>query len=146
MKNRNSFTEFVIVFFIITACITILEGILGVLFMPDMRFGYEAFFSPPLFGFLSALSGLVTKSSKELTMKQVLFREFLQLVLIEIMVFGLNYLCGTTFDMKLNMTLAISIALVFVVVYFVIWLNDQRSAKLFNEQLKAFQKEMQNNR
>ena len=96
------------------------------------------------FGFLSTLTGLVTKSSKELSIKQVLFQEFLQLLLIEIMVFGINYLFGfgTAFDAILNVTLTIVIALVFIVVYLVMWLNDQRSAKLFNEKLKAFQEEM----
>lgn len=142
MQTKSSLTELIIVFFIVTACITILEGILGLIFMPDMRFGFDAFLSPPLFGFLSTLTGLVTKSSKELSIKQVLFREFLQLLLIEIIVFGINYLSGTTFEAKLNVALAIAIALVFVVVYLVMWLNDQRSAKLFNEKLKAFQEEM----
>lgn len=143
MRNKIFFSEFLIVFFIVTACVTMLEGILGTIFMPDLRFGFEAFFSPPLFGFLSALSGLVTKSSKELSIRQVLFREFLQLLLIEVMVFGINDLAGTTFDAKLSITLAIAIALIFVVVYFVIWLNDQRSARLFNEKLRAFQEEME---
>lgn len=144
MRNRNTLTDFVIDFFIITACITILEGVLGTMFMPDMRFGFEAFFSPPLFGFLSAASGLITQSSRELSVRQIRFREFLQLLLIEIMVFGINHLAGNTYELKLNIALALAIAIVFIVVYFIIWMNDRRSAKLFNERLKAFQEEMEN--
>lgn len=37
--------------------------------------------------------------------------------------------------------IACSIAIIFVLVYVVMWLNDQRSAMLFNEKLKEFQKE-----
>ena len=139
MKNRGLWIEFVLVFFIVTACITMLSGFLGMVFMPDVRFGYEAFLSPPIFGFLSALSGLVTKSGKELSMSQMLFREFLQLLLIEVMVFGVNFVFGTTFDWKLSVTLAVGIAVIFVLVYVVLWLNDQRSAAAFNAKLVEFQ-------
>lgn len=142
MKTKNSVTEFILAFFIITGCINILEGTLGMLFLPDMRFGFDAFFSPPLFGFFTALSGIVTKSHRELSVAQIRFREFLQLIIIEIMVFGLNALSGNTFEPKLNIALAFAIAVVFVIVYFVIWLNDRQSARLFNEKLKEFQKEM----
>lgn len=139
MKNRGLWIEFVLVFFIVTACITILSGFLGMAFMPDVRFGYEAFLSPPIFGFLSALSGLVTKSRKELSVAQMLFREFLQLLLIEVMVFGLNYAFGTTFEWELSVTLAVGIAVIFVLVYAILWLNDHRSAVAFNAKLVEFQ-------
>ena len=105
-----------------------------------MRFGYEAFLTPPLFGFLSALTGLVTKSRKELSVKQTLFREFLQLLLIEAMVFGANYFWGAGFEWELSVTLAICIAVIFVLVYVVLWLNNRNSAKAFNKKLVEFQK------
>lgn len=132
--------QFMLVFFIVTACVTILSGILGMVFMPDVRFGYEAFLSPPIFGFLSALSGVVTMSRKELSVGQMLFREFLQLLLIETMVFGVNYVFGTTFTWELNITLALSIAVIFILVYVILWLNDRRSAMAFNAKLVEFQK------
>ena len=143
MKSKEFLIEILMTFFVVTACITMLGGFLGMFFQPDIKFGYEAFLSPPLFGFLSALSGLVTKSRKELTIKQMLFREFLQLLLIEAMVFGANYVAGTTFEPELSITLACSIAVIFVLVYVVMWLNDQRSAMLFNEKLKEFQKDVE---
>lgn len=140
MKDKGMLIQFLLVFFIVTACITILNGLLGMIFLPEMRFGYEAFLSPPIFGFLSALSGLVTKSKKELSVKQMLFREFLQLLLIEIMVFGANYMFGICFEWELSVTLAIGIAVIFVLVYVVLWLNDRSSAKAFNAKLVEFQK------
>lgn len=140
MKSKESGIQFILVFLIVTGCITILSGVLGTIFLPDMRFGYEAFLSPPIFGFLSALSGVVTKSRKELSMRQMLFREFLQLLLIEIMVFGVNYVFGTTFTWELNITLALSIAVIYILVYVILWLNDRRSAMIFNAKLVEFQK------
>ena len=99
----------------------------------------RGFFSPPLFGFLSVLLGGVTKSKKELSVRQILFRRAIHLLLIEGMVFGLNYLSDHTFEPVVTWTLAISIAFIFVAVYVIMWLNDQRSAALFNEKLKLYQ-------
>ena len=74
MHNKNNLTDFILSFCIITACITLVNGILGCIFMPDIRFGYEAFFSPPLFGLLTALTGIITKSRRELSTGQTLSR------------------------------------------------------------------------
>lgn len=93
MKTKNTFTEYLMIFLIITGCITIIEA--------------------------------------------------LQLCLIEIMVFGLNYWSGTIFSVGLNVTLAIGIALIYVLVTAIMWRNDKKSAREFNEKLKAFQEEME---
>lgn len=140
MKNEPKLSDLMMAFFICTACITILEGIMGMLFFPDVKLGYNAFFSPPLFGFLSVLCGAVTWSKKELSVKQILFRRVLQLILIEVMIFGLNFWAGNVFEPVVAVTLAFSIALVFITVYVVLWINDQRSATAFNKKLKEYQR------
>ncbi len=140
MRIKNGMAEFLTAFFICTTCITFLEGIIGMLFFPEEKFGYEAFFSPPLFAFFSILFGLVVKSKKELSVKQVIFRRFLHLLMIEALVLGLNYMAGRKYTPIALFTLVFSIAFVFVSVYFFIWLNDRRSAALFNEKLKQYQR------
>ncbi|MGN0377586.1 MAG: hypothetical protein ACI4ED_08125 [Suilimivivens sp.] len=139
MKIKKNFSEFMMTFFVCTTCITILEGTLGMIFFPQERLPYGAFFSPPLFGFFSVLFGLVTKSKRELSIKQILFRRGIHLLLIEGMVFGLNYYAGMIFEPLVAFVLALSIAFIFVAVYVIMWLNDQRSAALFNEKLKLYQ-------
>lgn len=139
MNHKSRFSEFLMSFCVCTTCITILEGILGILFFPEQELGYEAFFSPPLFGFISVLFGIVTWSKKELSMKQILLRRVLHLLLIEGMVFGLNYAAGNVFPAAVNAILAIGIAVVFVMVYVILWINDRKSARLFNQKLKEFQ-------
>lgn len=140
MKNRHIFTEFIIVFCVITTAIIILETILGTVYLPNVTFGFEGYISPVLFGFLSAVITFIGKSSRELSVKEVIFREGIQLFLIEAMVFGVNYLAGNVFAKELNIALAISIALIYVIVYLILWLNDRRSAMIFNEELKKYQK------
>lgn len=139
MKHREGLWEFVIAFLVCTACITVLEGVMGMLFFPEEKIGYDAFFSPPVFGFFSVLFGGVTKSKKELGVRQVLFRRLLHLFMIEAMVFGINYASGNIFSPLASSVLALAVAIVFVTVYGVIWMNDLRSAALFNEKLKVYQ-------
>ena len=107
---KSKLVDMMMSFSICTACITILEGIIGMIFFPQLTFGYEAFFSPPLFGFLSVLFSIVNYSKKELSIRQVLFRRFLHLLLIEGLVLGLNYRTGALSDFLFSFVLAASVA------------------------------------
>lgn len=115
---------------------------MGVLFYPEERLDYGAFFSPPVFACVSVLFGIVTWSKKELSMRQILVRRVFHLLLIEGMIFGLNYAAGTVFPINVSVVLALGIAIVFVAVYVILWLNDKKSARLFNEKLKEYQAEV----
>lgn len=137
--KKEFWIESMMAFFVCTACICILEGIMGVIFMPDLQLDYGAFFSPPLFGLLSVVFGLITESKKELSVRQVLVRRGIHLALIEGMVFGINYLTGNIFEPVVAVVLALAIAVVFVMVYVVLYVNDSRNAKVFNEKLKEYQ-------
>ena len=139
MKKNDMLTEWLMAFFVCTACITILEGILGMIFFPNERLGYEAFFSPPLFGLFSVIFSLVTYSKKELSIRQVLFRRCLHLLMIEGLVFALNYASGLIFEPLFALALGVSVAIVFISVYTALWFIDRRSAMLFNQQLKVYQ-------
>lgn len=139
MKYKSKLSEMLIAFFVCTACITILQGALGMLFFPKEQLGYDAFLTPPIFGAISILFGVVTWSKKELSVKQVLVRRGIHLLLIEGMVFGLNYLVGNIFPLKESVVLAVGIAAVFVAVYVILWINDKRSADSFNQKLKEYQ-------
>lgn len=139
MKSKEKVIEMFMTFFIVTACVTILEGILGGIFMPEVQLDYSAFFSPPLFGFFSSILSFVTYSSKELTIKQMLIRQVIHLLLIELLVFGLNAATGNLFEIKTCVALALSVAVVYVVVCVVLWINDQKSASEFNQRLREYQ-------
>lgn len=140
--GKELLMELLMAFFVCTSCICILEGILGMFLMPEVKFGYEAFFSPPVFGFFSILFSVVTKSRHELSIKEILLRRLLHLLLIEGLVFGLNYLSGVVYDPFESVMLALSIAVVFVTVYVVMYMNDSRSAARFNEELRRYQERL----
>lgn len=142
MNRQSKLSEMMMAFFVSTACITILEGTMGMLFFPDEKLTYHAFFAPPIMGLCSVLFGFVTWSKKELTIKETLLRRGIHLLLIECLVFGLNYVEGIIFPFKVAISLTLGIAVVFVAVYVVLWVNDSRSAKRFNKKLREYQKKV----
>lgn len=144
-KMENVPTSLLLIFFIVTACVTTAQGIIGTLLWPEARFGFEAFLFPPLFGILSVLSNVVLISKKELSMGQMAFRMFLQLLVIEVMVFAVNIMAGSfkNYTPAICILLAIAVAGIYGVVHVMIWLNDRREAKAFNERLRRFQEEIQ---
>ncbi len=141
MREKSKLTEMLMAFFICTTCITILEGFLGMLFFKDLPLNYQAFFSPPLFGLISVLFGVVNISKKELTIKQMIGRRAIHLLLIEVMVLGTNYRAGNSYTPLITIAIAIGIAVIFVLVHVVLWISDTRSANKFNEKLKEFQRD-----
>lgn len=78
-------------------------------------------------------------------MGQMAFRMFLQLLVIEVMVFSVNILAGSSenYTPAICILLAGAVAGIYGVVHVIMWLNDRRAAKAFNERLRRFQEEMQ---
>lgn len=72
-------------------------------------------------------------------MRQVLIRRVIHLLLIEGMFFGLNYLAGVIFPPVVCITLALGIAIVFVMVYVITWMNESKRAADFKQKLKEYQ-------
>lgn len=142
---QNTPISLLLIFFIVTACVTTAQGIVGTLLWPEARFGFDAFLFPPLFGILAVLSNVVLISKKELSMGQMAFRMFLQLVVIEGMVFAVNIMAGSfkNYTPAICILLAIAVAGIYGVVHVMMWLNDRHAAKVFNERLRRFQEEIQ---
>ena len=140
-KNRGFLARLPVSVCVITTGITLLEGVLGSLFLPEQRLPFTAFLVPPVFGLLTALTGLVVESRRELTKRQMLFRMAMQLVLIETMIFGVNHLTGRFYSLKISAAMALGILAVFVFVYLMMWFNESRTASAFNRKLARWQRD-----
>lgn len=139
MKSGNIFTRYLIAFCVITTALCVMEGILGALLLPDMSLQFKHYLVPPAFGLLTSLTGLVMESRKELSVRQMLARMAIQLLLIEGIVFGVNIAIGNRFSPLMALVVAFENAVIFVFVYFVMWLNEHRIANAFNSRLSAWQ-------
>ncbi len=126
-------------FFIVVTLVTLAMAILGLTFEPDRTFGYEAYFFPLFYSALSMLPSIVMYSKKELTIRQMFFRELLQLSLIELLLLGLMFIAGYR-EFRLLISQAIAILLISLAVKGISWLLDVKKARELNKELEEYQR------
>ena len=116
--------------------------VLGTRFIPDERFGYEAFGTPLLYAAWGTLSNIVMYAKKELTLKQFLVRKTIQLVLVEIIVITVAIPSQIIESGRLEVvvSLAIGILLVYIFTHLIEWFQNYTMAKRMTEELLVFQK------
>ena len=132
-----------VVFFVAVACICAAMAVLGMLFEPDARFGYEGFLSPLLFGAATMLPVLVGYSRRELSIREVLARKAVQLALIEFIVLLMVYSTGSLAGVFAPLSLALSVLMVYVTVHLILWASDRSTAKALNKAIQKMQRDIQ---
>lgn len=139
MRLNEFLRKLLMRYFIIVTAVTLLMGIIGLQYEPHVKFGYEAFFSPLLFGLMGVIPSFVTYSKKELTLKQMKARKILQLLVLEVIILSFGNIMNI---MKPDMlgSMALSIFIIFVGVHIIEWMIDQKKAQELTLDLKAFQK------
>jgi len=129
-------------FFIIVTLVNIVIFACGFILAPDEKLDYTAFIVPVIDGVLGVIPGLVMYSKRELTVKQMIFRNIIQLISIEliILVFSFGVSGFSNVDVPSLLAIIISVALVFIGVEIIMYLFDFKAAKRMTDDLKAFQK------
>lgn len=131
-------------FFVSVTCICAAMALIGMVFEPDTRFGYEAFLSPLIFGALASLPMLVQYSKEELSFKQTAIRNVIHFLLLEAVILSILYFFGLLTSMSMAISLGISIFVIDLTVNLVLWINAKRTAKEFNDALKRLQNDYSN--
>jgi hypothetical protein len=138
-----SFVEFakrnLMSYFIIVTGITVAIAVLGMNFDPGASLGYEAFFSPLIFGAVAVLPSLALYSKKELTFKQMLFRRILHFLLLELGLLGFGSISGIFDGTEVIISFAISVFVVYLFTNVIQWLIDSKTAVDINKGLKKMQ-------
>lgn len=130
-------------YIIIVTIVTLVIGIIGLIYEPNQRFGYEAYFSPFIFGLIGVIPSFATYSKKVLSLKQAKVRKIIQLLLIEIMVLSFGFIMGI---MKREMlgSMVFSIFVAFVAVNMIEWFINNKKAQKLTLELKAYQNTISN--
>lgn len=139
--KETGLKQVIISFMLVSACISGAIGILGLIFLPEAKMGYDAFFSPYIFAAVSMLPSAVFHSGKVLSKKQILFRSLLHLVLLEIVILTFAYCMGSLISVSVTIALSISVLVIDIVVTLLMKINGKRTADEFNEALKQMQEE-----
>lgn len=126
-------------YFIITTCVTAAIAILGMSLDPAAKFGYEAYFSPLLFGLVSLVPSVATYSRKELTLRQALIRKLLHFALLEALLVALGHWAGLLHGAGDTVSFAVAVFIVYLAVNLISWYLDSREASEINKTLKTMQ-------
>lgn len=130
------------VFLICHFLISIAIGICGLILGPDNKLGYADMFVPTLMAFLCTLPTFLTIQPEKLTIKQIVLRKILQILMVEVIVLsmvhfgfhGINSICGA-------FTVAVFVLLVFAGVSLIDWVKGSIEAEDLNRRLAQLQKE-----
>ena len=141
MDLRQFLLRKLMLFFILSTLITVAVFILGSVFDPGARFGYDALLSPLFYAGCCVIPSLVTYSRKELKPRAWILREVLQFVLTEAVVLAVVFRSSVidTSQPPVVLGIAGSVFVIYLLVFLISWLANSSQAKQVNEELRRFQ-------
>ena len=142
MRGKELIRDMINTYFMLTTMILAVMMVLGTYFMPEIRFGYDQFKQPLIYAAWGTLPNIVMYAKKELTMKQMLIRKTIQLVLVEIiiLVVALPADIRGNGNNTLILSLVVCVFVIYVLTHVIEWYQDSISAKRMTEELLIFQK------
>ena len=141
MQGKELINDMIYTYFMLVTMILGVMLVLGTYFLPEARFGYEAFGMPLLYAFYGTIPNIVMYAKKEFTLKQFLVRKAIQLVLVEIIIItvAIPDEIMETGNTEVVVLLAISIFLVYILTHLIEWFQNYTMAKKMTEELLLFQ-------
>ena len=123
--------------------ITVLLIVLGTLLDRDRVFGYEAFLSPLIYALIGTAVALITHTEKELSVRGLIIREVITLLMIEAAVIFLALRVDTipTDRTWVLPGIAIGILVVFLLINMIMYLSDKKEAEKLSADLARYQQE-----
>ena len=142
MNLKQFLIRKLMLFFTLSTLITVAVVILGEVFDPEARFGYEGFLSPLIYAGACVLPSLATWSKRELKPRELLLRELIQFLVTEAVVLGLAFRSPTIDTSRPAVVLGIagSVLVIYLLVFLLSWLTNTAQARRVNEELLEFQR------
>lgn len=142
MRGKELLNDMIYTYFMLATMILGIMAVLGKHFMPDVQFGYEAFAMPLIYAAYGTFPNIVLYSKKELTMKQLLIRKIIQLILVEVIVITIAIPAEImeAGRMEIVVSLIFSILAAYTLTHLIAWFQNCMVAKKMTEELLIFQK------
>lgn len=140
-KRKELLIHALRVYTLLVTLITILLIILGKLLDRDRVFSYEAFLSPLIYALIGTVAAIITRSDKELSVRNLIIRKVISLLLIEgaIIFLALNADTIPTEKSWVIPGLALGILAVFVLTHVILYFIDRKEAEKLNTDLARYQ-------
>ena len=140
-KRKELLVHILRVYTLLVTLITILLIILGKLLDRDRVFSYEAFLSPLIYALIGTVAAIITRSDKELSVRNLIIRKVISLLLIEgaIILLALNADTIPTEKSWVIPGLALGILLVFILTHVILYFIDRKEAEKLNTDLARYQ-------
>ena len=145
MQGKELLSKMFRNYFVLVTLINVVIFVSGSIAQPNARFGYSVFMMPLIYAFAGILPQAVMYSKRELTIKEVLFRKFIQLLLIEFLVNGIilgEKALRPEYTDFLK-TISVCVVLVYVFANIISWIMDSASARKLTQELAEFQEKNQ---
>lgn len=128
-------------YFIIVTLVNLATFVMGSIYRPEERFGYDAFLVPLIYSFLGILPMCVMYSKREMTLTQVLIRKMFQLILLEALLIGFVFGYGDfSKDNTVQMvSFAVTVLVVFILVHVISFVLDMQQARQMTLDLLDYQ-------
>jgi len=145
MHGKEFWADCIRTFFTVVTLINIAMFAMGITLMPQIKFGYEGFIVPVIYGLAGTLPNFALYSRRELKVGELMVRKGLQFALTEVCVLFVIFFNSPEENRPLWLigVVALSIFVVFVLASLFDWLQNYLSAKQLTEDLKIFQGKVQ---
>lgn len=141
MQGKELLSKMFRNYFVLVTLINAVIFVSGSIAKPDARFGYSVFVMPLIYALAGILPQAVMYSNREISIKEVLLRKFIQLLLIELLVNGIilgeNVLRAEYTDFL--KTISVCVVLVYVFANIISWVLDSMSAGTLTRELVEYQ-------
>lgn len=145
-KRKETFIRALRLYTLLVTLITVALMILGYMLDRDRVFGYEAFLSPLLYALIGTAATLVTRPGKELSVRSLIIRKVISLLLIEgaIILLALNSDTIPTDQSRVLPGLMLGILAVFLLTHIILYLADRKEAERLSADLARYQEKQIN--
>ena len=145
-KRKETFIRALRLYTLLVTLITVALMILGYMLDRDLVFGYEAFLSPLLYALIGTAATLVTRPGKELSVRSLIIRKVISLLLIEgaIILLALNSDTIPTDQSRVLPGLMLGILAVFLLTHIILYLADRKEAERLSADLARYQEKQIN--
>ena len=141
MQGKELLSKMFRNYFVLVTLINAVIFVSGSIAQPDARFGYSVFMMPLIYALAGILPQAVMYSKRELSIKEVLLRKFIQLLLIELLVNGIilgEDMLQQEYTDFLK-TISVCVVLVYVFANVISWVLDSMSARTLTRELVEYQ-------